>query len=122
MKELAIVSGYFGPASEVTVEPPRGVGTPYFFANARGTLASATNLGRAAIDASAVRPLAADAMTSSIQSKWFKFLGFLAEYPEFSDRTIIYADHKNQLTPEAVTKLLKKSGTKARVVVRHYAE
>jgi len=121
MKALAVVSGYFGPAVRVTVEPP-GVGSAYFFANAEETLNSAAQLGWVAIDASAVMPLTVDATTSSIQSKWFKFLGFLTDYPEFSDYTIIYADHKNQLTPEVVTKLLKKSGPTARVVVRHHAE
>lgn len=121
MENLLIVSGYFGVKSNLEVRPP-GIGTSYFFANAKETLAEAELLGWSPVDVSSMMPLSSDEMVSSIQSKWLKFLGFLSDFPEFSDRTMIYADHKNQLTPNSVARLLKNLRGNAKVVVRHHAE
>lgn len=121
MRDLAIVSGYFGVNGRLEARPP-GVGTPYFFANAKTSLSEAEALGWLPVDVSKFMPLTSDDLTSSIQSKWVKFLGFLSVLPELSNTPIVYADHKNQLTKTAIAKLLRGSGRHSRVVVRNHAE
>ena len=119
--DLAVISGYFGAVSRLEVTPP-GVGEPYFFANARASLLEAEALGWVPVDVSVFMPISSDELTSSIQSKWLKFLAFLPDFPEFSNRTIIYADHKNQLTKAAISKLLSSSGQQSKIVVRNHPE
>ena len=117
-----VVTGYLGRAeTEFKNRPPQGV-RGVFFSNNRRTLDQAGSLGWETVDLSSRFEPTDDALESSLQSKWIKFLQFVGEEGEYRRYPwIAYADHKNSLTPAAILRLFSRARGKA-VVIRKHAQ
>ena len=105
INNLLIISCYFGK-QQTKIFPAPHKKNCVFFTNNPNLKTDIINKGWTYIYVKA--PLFDDNMISSLQSKYIKFLLFLKEYPEYDNKkTIVYADHKLKILPNALYEINK---------------
>lgn len=111
-----IISCIFGPHFKY-VYPAPVPGSSYFFTNNKTLQIEITQKGWKYVYVNF--DLTNDVLTSSLQSKYIKFLRFLTDFPQFQKyEKIIYFDHKFYITKTHIDKLLSSDFNDYSVIIR----
>lgn len=119
MDNSLIISCIFGTGFKY-VHPSPDKTNSYFFTNNENLKNEIIHKGWNYIYVN--KPLSNDDITSSLQSKYIKFLIFLEDFPEFKNiKTIIYFDHKenvSSITLSEIKLLINNNNTDKSLIIR----